>query len=432
MIRDNTRVLVLFFCGVSLPATSARAQWTQWGGPSRNFKVADSQLASEWPADGPKRLWKRELGDGYSTIIVEGDKLYTMYRDEGDERVVCLHRDSGQTAWEYSYKAPVNQESIIEFGAGPHSTPLIVGDRVFAVGVTMILHCLDKRTGKVLWMHDLQKEFGPDLPGRGYSPSPVAYKNTIILPIGGAKDDPINDPGGENLDNAPGLDGQALVAFDQTTGKMRWKNQSFAASLSSPAIINYRGEDQLLAFMGTELVGLDPKSGELIWRHEHRTQYGFNCSSPVYDGKDRIIMSSAYGTGSAAIKLVQESGKTVASELWKSRKIRIHFTNAVIDGDYVYGSSGMGGTFFFCMHLETGKILWRERGFSKANVVFAPGHAILLDQDGNLGLATIGPEGMEVRSKCEIAERYAFAAPTLADSKLYVRDRKHIMAFDLR
>ena len=87
--------------------------------------------------------------------------------------------------------------------------------------------------------------------------------------------------------------------------------------------------------------------------------------------------------------------------------------------------------FFFCMELETGKIRWRKRGFSKANVIFTPGHAILLDEDGNLGLATIGPEGMDVRSKCYIAERYAFAAPTLADSTLYVRDRKHIMAFDL-
>ncbi len=432
MIKNSGRVLFLVLCGVSSLTTSARAQWTQWGGPSRNFKVAACQLASEWPAGGPKQLWKRELGDGYSTIIVEGDKLYTMYRDDGDERVVCLHRDSGQTAWEYSYKAPVSQTSIIQFGEGPHSTPLIVGDRLFAVGVTMMLHCLDKHTGKLLWMHDLHKEFGPDVPGRGYSSSPVAYKNTIILPVGGRRGDPINDPGGEILDNAPGLDGQSLVAFDQATGKTRWKNQSFAASLSSPAIINFRGEDQLLAFMGTELVGLNPKNGDLIWLHAHSTQYGFNCSSPVFDGKDIIFMSSAYGTGSAAIRLVTESGKTVASELWKSRKIRIHFTNAIIDGGYIYGSSGDAATFFFCMELETGKIRWRKRGFSKANVIFTPGRAILLDEDGNLVLATIGPEGMDLRSQCKVAERYAFSAPTLVDSKLYVRDRKHIMAFDLR
>ena len=147
---------------------------------------------------------------------------------------------------------------------------------------------------------------------------------------------------------------------------------------------------------------------------------------------DRIFISSAYRTGSAAIRLVRESGKTVASELWKNRKIKVHFANSIIEGDYVYGSTGMGSTRFFCMNLDTGKILWRERGFSTPHVIFAPDCAILLDGNGNLALATIGPEGMEVRAKCRIAERYSFSAPTLVDSKLYVRDRKHIMAFDLR
>ena len=412
--------------------THAHAQWTQWGGPSRNFTAPATALATEWPAAGPKQIWKRELGDGYSAILADGDKLYTMYRTNGDEQVVCLHRNSGKTAWEYSYAAPVTETSILQFGEGPHSTPLIVGDRLFAVGVRMMLHCLDKHTGKLLWKHDLQKEFGPDVPGRGYSPSPVAYQSTIIVPVGGMIYDSVNDPGGENLANAPGLDGQALVAFDQATGKMRWKNQSFAATPSSPAIIKFRGEDQLLAFMGNELVGLNPKNGELIWQYEHPTQYGFNCSSPAFDGKDRIFMSSAYGTGSAAIRLVRKDGKTVASELWKSRKIRVHFTNTVIDGDYIYGSSGMGVPMVFCMNLETGKTLWRKRGFAKANILFTPGHAILLDENGNLALATMSPEGLEVRSQCKMAERYAFAAPTLVDSTLYVRDRKHIMAYDLR
>lgn len=132
-----------------------------------------------------------------------------MYRKEAKKRVVCLDRDTGRTIWEHAYDGPVKQESIIEFGEVPHSTPWIVGDRMFTVGVTMILHCLDKHTGKVIGMHDLHRRFGPDVPGRGYSSSPVAYGNTIILPVGGRKNDPVNDPGGERLENAPGLSGEA-------------------------------------------------------------------------------------------------------------------------------------------------------------------------------------------------------------------------------
>ena len=156
----NLRGHASFLLAVVFAGPAAQGQWLQWGGTNRDFKIVATGLASEWPEGGPPKIWKRELGDGYSTIVGEGNRLYTMYRKEDKERVVCLDRDTGRTNWEHAYDVPVKETSIIQFGEGPHSTPLIVGDRIFTVGVTMILHCLDKQTGQVFWMHDLHRKFG--------------------------------------------------------------------------------------------------------------------------------------------------------------------------------------------------------------------------------------------------------------------------------
>jgi outer membrane protein assembly factor BamB len=252
-----------------------------------------------------------------------------------------------------------------------------------------------------------------EIPGRGYSPSPIAYKQTIILPVGGQS-------------------GQALMAFDQSSGAVVWKKQDFQVTHSSPILIEFSGQPQLVVFMAEALAGLNPQDGALLWRHEHPTQYGANLATPVWDGKDRLFCSAAYDSGSRCIKLIDKAGTTATEELWYSKKMRIHHGNVILEGGYAYGSSGdFGPAFFMCADLNTGKLLWRRRGFAKSTCVYSKGHLVILDQEGQLALAKITPEGMDVLSRCKIAEPYAWAAPTLVGSTLYVRDREHIMAFDL-
>jgi len=401
-------------CSSALANAAAAGDWTRWGGPNGNFTVNAEGLADSWPADGPKRLWNRELGDGYSTILADGDALYTMYRIDQDEFTVALDARSGATLWEHKV-ASSTTDLMEQFGAGPSSTPLIVGDRLYSVGTNMMFHCFDKKTGKVLWKYDLVKKFKSTVPGRGYAASPIHYKGTIIMQIGG------EDTGG-----------QSLAAFDAETGSVVWKNQSYQRTHSSPLMINFKGEDQLVAFFGEELVGLDPNNGELIWRHPHKTQYGANISTPVFDGDDTLFCSAAYDSGARAVRLKKEGGKTVPEELWYSRKFRLHHGDAIIIDGHVYGSSGdFGPAFFIAMNLETGEVDWRKRGFKKATCVYAGGKMIILDEDGKLALATVSPAGMELHGECTVGEAYAWAAPTVVGDKLFIRDRKHISAFDI-
>lgn len=427
--------------------------WLQYGGPNRDFVCGSKGLAEEWPKSGPKKLWERELGEGYSAILCDGSSLYTMYsiRKQGDdgkflldgkEVVVALDAKSGKTLWEYAYPAPLSKSLDMEFGPGPHSTPLLVGDRLITVGVTAKMHCLDRRTGSVIWSHDLLKEYNAELGGRGFAPSPIDYQGKIILPIGGKAESPPDekkgkaDPNQSAAETKPDPD-RSIIAFNLKDGSVAWKRQAFDAAAASLVIMKVADEqketeDQLIAFMGKEVAGLNPANGDLLWRQPHETMYGANISTPVC-GRDNIIfVSSAYGMGSRGVQLTRKNGKTTAKELWFNPKMQIHHGNAVRIGDFVYGSDGsFGPAFFVAMNVKTGKIAWKERGISKATCLYADEKMIILDEEGRLILATVDPEGMDILSKTQLLERVAWTVPTLVGKRLYLRDRKHLMALDL-
>jgi outer membrane protein assembly factor BamB len=395
-------------------AAAARAQgeWPQWGGPGRDFVVKSKGLRSAWPAAGPKRLWTRELGEGHSGIVADGGTLYTMFGRGAQESVVAIDAKDGRTKWEYFYSAPADGMNL-EHGRGPHSTPLVVGPYLYAVGATGKLHAFDKKTAKVVWSHDLVAEFGGRRYDRGYAPSPIAYKQTIIVPVGGA--------------------GQSLMAFDQRTGAVVWKGGGYAVSQNSPTLIKVDGQDQLVFFAGEAVVGVEPSSGEVLWQHPHKTDWGLNISGPVWGPDNVLVVSSAYSGGSRALKLARDrEGKTAVTELWAHKRFRVHHGTMIRLGDYVYGSSGdFGPAFVAAVDVKTGEVLWQDRSFAKANFLYADGKLILLDEDGQLALATASPQGLKVLARAPLLKRIAWTAPTLVGTKLYVRDRQSLVALEL-
>lgn len=421
-----------------LTCSPALGQWHQWGGPSRDFSIATGKLADKWPADGPRRIWERPLGEGYSTIVADGKLLYTMYRTESDEFTIALDAKTGETVWEHKNAAPIDADRTT-YGPGPYATPLIVGDRLYTVGTNSVFHCFDKNSGQVLWKHDLVADFDAQIQGFGYSTSPIAYGNTIILPVGRkvqaeSKGDGEKTPPADDDSDEP--EEQRLMAFDQGDGSVVWTRgyvtTKFNSTYSSPIMINFAGRDQLVLFMATELAGLDPKTGERLWGVTHKTSYDENMSTPIWDGVDTLFCSSGYGTGSRAIKLVSQGGRIAAEELWYNKKMRVLHGNVVRIAGHVYGSSGDFGPIFFSgMNIKTGKMAWRKRGFKKATVLHADGKIIILDEDGKLAMATATPDDLTIHCQCNLELHGAWATPTLIDRTMYVRDRKKIIALDM-
>jgi len=420
-IRGAFRFVILAAVAVA-PATTigqTTPSWTQFGGAGRDF-VSDSKgLASTWPASGPKKLWSRSLGEGHSSVLVENGRLYTMYRQitrqpsvSHEEVVAALDAASGKTIWEFKYPA---SPAGIQFdqGFGPHSTPLIVGNRLFAASSRSELFALDKMTGKRIWWHDFVKEFNAPLTARGYSGSPLLYNGTIIVTMGGPN--------------------QAVAAFDQASGKLLWKNGYFVWAPASPILIDVDKQPQLVVFGGDVVTGMDPANGRELWRQPHKTDWGLNISTPVWVADQHLLLvSSAYGVGTRALELRQSAGKTTVTEKWHSQRMRIHIGTIIRLGEHAYASSGdFGPALISAIDLKSGAIAWQDRSFARAQLLYADGKIIVLDEDGVLGLATVSPQGLKVLAKASVLQHLAWTPPTLVGTTLYLRDRQTISAFDL-
>jgi outer membrane protein assembly factor BamB len=407
----NRAVVVwVFVSGIVFAATP---QWGQWAGPNRNFQVAWRPIAEMWPQSGPRVVWKRPLPFGSSSVVVDGKRLYTMYRDGDNEVVVALEAATGRTIWEYKYPAVFLKGMNMNTGPGPHATALVVDDGLYTAGVTGKFHCLDKKTGKVLWTRGLIEEMGGTVMLRGYSNSPLRYRDTVIVMVGGK--------------------GHTIAALDLKTGATRWQGGDFANSQSSPVLINVDGEEQVACVVEKAVAGFDPASGRLLWSHPHENRGGDITSTLIWGADNLLFFSGAYQGGSRTLQLSRPNGSTVVKELWFHSQLRVHHSNVMRIGDYVYGSNGdFAGVTYVCLNIRTGQIMWRERSMPRANALLVGDRAILLDEEGVLHLAKLSPDGLKVICSFQVLENLSWTPPSIAGTRLYVRDRKSIAAIELK
>jgi len=389
---------------------AAAMPWLQWGGPQRNFEIPDPGIAASWPAQGPKVVWKRPLGEGYSAILYDGGVLYTMYGTPGKEVVVAADANSGKTRWEHSTPVSFHNDAS-ERGNGPHATPAIAGDRIFTAGVTGRLQCLDKATGKLLWTQELWSQQGGSRLIYGYANSPLLYRDLVIVPVGG--------------------NGRALAAFRQSDGSLVWKKGDMTNAYSSPILINVDGVDQVAVLMAKHIAGFNPLNGDLQWYVSHPADYDINVATLLWLPGNLLVASSAYGGGTRVLHLTCQGNRTKVDQLWHDTRLSVHHGNVLRLGDYLYGSSGRGPAVLTAVELKTGKTVWQSREFPKVFLLHVGGNVVVLDEDGNLALASFSPSGVKTISRVSLLSNNAWTPPTLAGTRLYVRDRREMVAVEL-
>jgi outer membrane protein assembly factor BamB len=387
--------------------------WTQWGGPNRNFHTDARGLKDTWPATGPRVVWKRALGEGYSSPAVENGVLYVMYGKPRQEVVMAADAETGKTLWEQATPMTFESDAAREMGNGPYSTPSIVGNRVFTTGVAGRLQCFDKKSGKLVWTQQLLDDHRGSQMMYGYASSPIAFRETLIVPVGGR--------------------GKAVMAFQQADGKVAWAKGDLGNVYSSPILINVSGLEQLAVLLDGAVLAMNPHNGDLQWQVPFKADYSIAVSTPVFGPDNLMFVSSEYNAGTKVIELKRNGLQTSATELWSSNRLRLHHGNAIRIGDVIYFSNGGKGSqaILSAVDMRSGKIHWQQRTIEKATFVWADQKLITLDQDGNLMIAHPSPQGFKISAKAPLLTRLSWTPPVLVGTRLYIRDRKTMMALDL-
>jgi outer membrane protein assembly factor BamB len=409
---DPARLLRLREASLPGPwAESVRsADWPQWRGPFRDGVTGGAGLATSWPAEGPPLLWKVRGGDGYSSLAIASGRVFTLMRDCAEEVAICWDADRGSERWRFPYPGP---GLSLPHGGGPRATPSVDGDRVYFLGAGGALHCLRVTDGRKVWAHQLADEFGgPDVFERsnwGYACSPLVEGGLVFTLTGGAS-------------------GNALAAFDKCTGKLAWKAADDLPSYSSPIAVTIHGVRQIVFFTGRGLVGVAPRDGTILWRHDWETTDHCNIATPIAAGP-YLFISSAYDHGCALLEIGHGPGGWTADLVYTHRRMRNHFATCVLLGEHLYG---FDNAILVCMDFRTGEVCWRRQGFGKGCVLGAGSRLLILSDSGKLVLAEATPAEYREKASVQVSNARCFTLPALADGRLYVRDQHHVFCFDLR
>ena len=393
-------------------ATRDKTSWTQHAGPQGNYTTPTTTLAASWPPEGPPTLWRRPLGNGYSGVVTDGVRLYTMWRDGDRDVVVALDPETGRDLWRHDYEEPARDGNQTEFGVGPNATPLVAGDTLITLGYSGTVLGLDSTEGTVRWTLDLVGQFDAEVLDFGHSASPILHDGRVILLVGGER--------------------AGAIALDPDDGSVVWQSRATSVSYATPLVIDAPGGETLLYFSADELIALDPADGGFRWSHPVVNQYRNNATMPLWDGQSTLWVATQQDGGTRALRLgADDAGNPTVDELWLNDRIRIHFWNAMLRDGLVYASIGGQASVLAAVELATGKIVWRERGFSQANLLQAGDKTVLLDEKGELALVGLTPEGITVHARTTLFDGTTWTVPTLVGTRLYVRDKAEILCLEL-
>lgn len=380
--------------------------WPQWRGPHRDGVSTETGLLTTWPDSGPRQLWEVPMGQGFAAPVVARNRVVGFFLNDDHEHVVCWQADDGKEVWHCRYPASYQNT----FGNGPRSTPTIDGDRIFTVGGTGIMHCLDSK-GEVVWRKDLLADFNASNIKWGVSFSPLVVGERLFI-----------HPGGPN--------GNSIAALDKQTGKLLWKNLGDEASYSSPLHATLAGQEQIVFFTAQNLLGVTPDKGELLWSFPWITNAeGCNIGTPII-ANDYVFISTGYGKGCALVKIDKEGDRFVPRKVYENNKMRNHFSSSVRLKDHIYG---FNENILTCLELRTGKVKWRENGLDKGSLTIADNHLIILGENGLLVIAAADPGEFKETARWEAPlKRNCWTVPVLADGKLYVRDQERMLCLKMR
>lgn len=397
------RSLFLALIPLSAVGVTQADDWPTWRGVRRDGISTETNWTTNWGTEGPKIRWRRNIGTGFSSIVVSRGKAISLGNQDDTDSLFCLDVENGNTLWRYDYAAPLDDNN---FDGGPTSTPTVDDNRVYILSRTGNLVCLDFESGKVNWTKNLPEEAGVEIPGWGFASSPVVVDSYLILNVG-----------------------QSGMKLDKMTGEVVWQSEGESAYMT-PLAIEVGGKNWLVIASGKFYQGIDRETGEQLWKQRWLTNFGCNAADPIFH-EGKLFISSGYNRGSALLDLTSESPQI----LWESKEYQNQWSSSILLNGFLYGVDGndTGDRFFKCLDFSTGEVRWSIDGLGSASVIAAANKLIILSDQGELVVAEASPEKFEPIARGSILSGKCWTTPVLANGHLFARNAAgELVCVDLR
>src|SRR5689334_19973811 len=388
-------------------APSARNYWTNFRGPKRDGKYEATPVLTSWPANGLTALWKQPVGLGYASFSVADGRAYTIEQRRGQEVVAAYDVATGRELWTQRWNAAYSPGD--DTGDGPRATPTWDQGRVYALGATGELRCLDANTGAVIWGKNILSDNQAPSLQWGVAGSPLIVDDKVIVLPGGANN-------------------KSVVAYNKLTGAPVWKSLSDQQAYSSPMLAELAGRRQILVVTASRVVGLVPETGALLWSYPWDTSMGINVAQPIVVDKNRFFMSSGYGKGAALVEVKGTGQDFTATTVWENINMKNKFNSSVYYNGYVYG---MDEGILTCLDVNTGERKWKGGRYGYGQLLVASGHLIVTSDTGDLALVTASPDAYTEVARFSALQGKTWNIPAIADGRLLVRNANEMAAYDI-
>jgi len=398
--RVSAVLIVLATLAIQVEAQRPASDWTQWRGPNRDGAAPAPSDAKAWP-DQLTQKWKVDVGLGYATPLVVGNRVYQFARKGEREVMMAIDADSGKVLWETGHAAPFTMMSAtVQHGPGPKSTPIFSNGRLYSIGMTGIVTAYDAASGKQIW----QKPGSPVVPMfTTHSFSPIIDRGLVIFHLGG------HDEG-------------AITALDVNSGDVRWTWRGDGPGYGSPVLAEFGGTRQIVTITQGKLVGVDVATGALLWERPFVSPNFTNSNTPVVSG-DLLIVSSN-GPPTSALRVTKKGTQWAVETAWENADVPMRLSDAVLAGDVLFGLSTRNSGQYFGVDVKTGKTLWISDGRQANHAAIARSGELLfsLEEDGELVVARNSHTGFEPLHRYKVSDLATWAQPSYSGNRVFVKD----------
>lgn len=397
------------------PSGVEGADWPQFLGPGRDGRTTET-IAAKLPADGPRRVWTASVGEGFSSPVVSGDRVFLFHRQGEEEVLACYRAGDGTVLWRSA--APATYRDDFGFEAGPRSTPTVVSNRVVTFGADGRLAAVAVDSGKTVWSVDVKKAYGAEKGFFGFACSPLVEGGVVIVQVGGEK-------------------GGGIVGVELETGRERWRATEDEASYSAPiAVTESDGSRVAYCYTRKGLVALNPKDGKVAFEFGWRPAMSasVNAASPVWVGPGLVFVTTSYGRGGAMVRTRDGRGARAGEVDWANDgTLSSHFPTPVLADGRLYGFHGRQetGGRLRCVEAKTGRVHWEYDTPGMGSVVVAGREGVVLWENGELMVFPLGTERFAARVRAQAGGTGIRAMPAISGGRLYLRDKSRLICLDV-